>query len=251
MFKLKRVIKRILVLSLMAACITGPINVQHGITTVEPQRILEEARKWHLRRAAELLWDVVRPRPETWTAIKTSIGERETANETKNPDSRVPASYSTSRVASATETSTNTAPKPTSPKYGPDGTVLAEFEKQMVELVNQERTKAGLKPLTVDPRLTELARLKCKDMVQHGYFDHYSPTYGQFWDMLKNAGIAYSYCGENLAGNSTVENAHDRLMQSPGHRKNILNPNFTHVGIGIVAYEKYGLLVTQLFLTPK
>ena len=66
--------------------------------------------------------------------------------------------------------------------------------------------------------------------------------------MLREFGIQYGYAGENLAGNQSVEKAHEALMASPGHRQNILNPNYTHIGIGIVKGGSYGTMFTQLFI---
>jgi uncharacterized YkwD family protein len=117
----------------------------------------------------------------------------------------------------------------------------------MFKLVNQERTRAGLSPLTIDYQLVKLARLKSQDMVDKGYFGHDSPTYGSPFDMMSRAGVKYRYAGENLAGASTVEAAHRALMNSSGHRANILNPKFTRIGIGVVSGGPYGKMFTQMF----
>ena len=140
-----------------------------------------------------------------------------------------------------------TQPAPTQPAPTQPAGLSAE-EQQMVNLVNQERAKAGLKPLAVDTRLVSLARLKSKDMIDKKYFSHQSPTYGSPFDMMKREGITYKTAGENLAGASTVTKAHQLLMQSAGHRKNILNPSFTHIGIGIVKGGPYGTMFTQMFI---
>jgi len=125
---------------------------------------------------------------------------------------------------------------------------LTSDEQRMVTLVNQERRKNGLNSLTVDLELTKVARLKSKDLVNNDYFSHYSPTYGSPFDMMKTFEIEYVSAGENLAANSNVDSAHRALMNSEGHRQNILNPDFTHVGIGIVPSDKYGLMFTQMFI---
>ncbi len=118
----------------------------------------------------------------------------------------------------------------------------------MWQLVNGERTSRGLAPLQIHEGLTELGRLKSQDMITHNYFAHQSPTYGSPFNMMQQAGISYRYAGENLAGSSTVERAHTALMNSPGHRANILNPNFTHIGIGIIDGGRYGKMFTQMFI---
>ncbi len=125
---------------------------------------------------------------------------------------------------------------------------LTAAEQQMLNLVNQERAKAGLQPLQADLELTKLARMKSQDMINRGYFDHNSPTYGSPFDMMKAHGVSYRTAGENIAGNQTVERAHTALMNSSGHRANILNANYTHVGIGIVEGGPYGMMFTQMFV---
>ncbi len=114
----------------------------------------------------------------------------------------------------------------------------------MIQLVNQERQKAGVSPLTIDPELSRVARIKSQDMKDNGYFSHTSPTYGSPFDMMKSFGITYRTAGENIALNSSVEGAHTSLMNSEGHRENIMNSSFTHIGIGIVDGRYY----TQMFI---
>ena len=126
---------------------------------------------------------------------------------------------------------------------------LGAQEQQMVDLVNRERTKNGLSPLTVDFEVARVAGIKSQDMADNNYFSHNSPTYGSPFDMMKKFGISYLHAGENLAGNNTVEKAHTALMNSSGHRQNILSPNFTHIGIGVRPSQKYGFLYTQMFIS--
>ncbi|GEN34862.1 CAP domain-containing protein [Aneurinibacillus danicus] len=124
---------------------------------------------------------------------------------------------------------------------------LTADEKQMLDLVNQERAKQGLAPLKINMELQKLARMKSKDMIDKNYFSHQSPTYGSPFDMMNKYGVQYRTAGENIAGNSSVQGAHKSLMNSDGHRKNILNPAFTEVGIGIVDGGPYGKMFTQMF----
>lgn len=118
----------------------------------------------------------------------------------------------------------------------------------MLDLVNMERRNHGLSELEVHPGLVKLARLKSQDMITNNYFSHQSPTYGSPFDMIRSAGISYRFAGENLAGAPTVERAHTNLMNSPGHRANILNRNFTHIGIGIIDGGRFGKMFTQMFI---
>ncbi|GKX29991.1 hypothetical protein SH1V18_24710 [Vallitalea longa] len=125
---------------------------------------------------------------------------------------------------------------------------ISNEEQQLVKLINQSRQQNGLKPLVADNQLSEVARIKSKDMIDNNYFSHNSPTYGDPFKMLKDFGIQYLSAAENIAGNKSVEEAHEALMNSPGHRKNILNPEFTHIGIGIQKGSKYGYMFTELFM---
>lgn len=137
------------------------------------------------------------------------------------------------------------------PKEQDKGTAagLTAQESAMLQLINQERTRAGHKPLQVDSRLVQTARAKAKDMINNNYFGHVSPTLGNPYQQMKAAGITgyTTLGGENLAGNQSVQAAHQRLMNSPGHRANILDSRYTHVGIGVVAGGPYGLMIVQHF----
>lgn len=141
-----------------------------------------------------------------------------------------------------------TNPAPTTPTTPAPSTGLTADEAQMVNLVNQARTGQGVKALSVNSQLVTLARRKSQDMVDKNYFSHTSPTYGSPFDMMKNAGVKYSTAGENIAGAATVQSAHQSLMNSPGHRANILNSSFTQIGIGIVSGSRYGKMFTQMFI---
>ncbi|OAH57899.1 hypothetical protein AWH48_02510 [Domibacillus aminovorans] len=112
---------------------------------------------------------------------------------------------------------------------------VSEFEKQVFELVNQERAKAGVKALQLDTKLSDVARTKSADMKNKGYFSHQSPTYGSPFDMMKQFGITYKTAGENIAkGQKTPEEVMKAWMNSDGHRKNILSADYTHIGVGYV-----------------
>jgi len=126
-----------------------------------------------------------------------------------------------------------------------------DLEKQMLDLVNKERVEVGLAPLKMDAKLVDVARLKSQDMIDKNYFSHTSPTYGDPFAMMKDYGVEYSMAGENLAGNSSLPGAHEALMNSPGHRANILKPEFTHVGIGVVKGGPYGMMITQMFIKSR
>lgn len=111
---------------------------------------------------------------------------------------------------------------------------LSAAEIKMVELVNKERQAAGLQALQIDVDLAYVARVKSQDMNDNNYFSHQSPTYGSPFEMMKEFGIKYRGAAENIAKNHSVEAAHNSLMRSSGHKANIMNSNYTHIGIGIV-----------------
>ncbi|WP_413028768.1 CAP domain-containing protein [Priestia aryabhattai] len=124
------------------------------------------------------------------------------------------------------------------------------FENKVVELVNQERAKAGLKPLTANWELARVTRYKSEDMRDKKYFDHQSPTYGSPFDMMSKFGITYKTAGENIAGGQTTPEAvMQAWMKSPGHKANILNPGFTQIGVGYAKGGSYGHYWTQQFIS--
>lgn len=120
-------------------------------------------------------------------------------------------------------------------------------EQRMFELVNQERVVAGLPPLQWDPELVPVARAHSQEMFQEGYFAHESPITGSPFDRLTAAGVTYSAAGENLALAPTVDIAHQGLMDSPGHRANILESSFGRIGIGAISSPGRGTMYTQVF----
>ncbi|MBB3108488.1 putative YkwD family protein/spore coat assembly protein SafA [Paenibacillus phyllosphaerae] len=124
-------------------------------------------------------------------------------------------------------------------------------ESQVAQLVNAERAKAGLKPLTLNWQLSRVARVKSEDMRDKAYFSHQSPTYGSPFEMMKAFGLSYSYAGENIAaGQTTAQAVMTSWMNSPGHKANILSPNFTEIGVGYAAGGSMRHYWTQQFIKP-
>jgi uncharacterized protein YkwD len=121
------------------------------------------------------------------------------------------------------------------------------LEEQMLDLVNRERISRGLKPLAADPELVPVARAHSSDMFSRGYFSHYTPEGKDPFERMKDAGIKFRTAGENLALAPTLQLAHTGLMNSPGHRANILNPSFGRMGIGITSGGRRGIMVSQEF----
>lgn len=122
-----------------------------------------------------------------------------------------------------------------------------DLEAAMLTLVNAERAEAGQRPLTADPETLDVSRAHSRDMFERSYFAHITPEGRSPFDRLRAARLTYRAAGENLALARTLDMAHTGLMNSPGHRANILNPAFGRVGIGIVDGGRQGLMVTQTF----
>jgi uncharacterized protein YkwD len=122
-----------------------------------------------------------------------------------------------------------------------------ELEAQMLELINSERAAAGLSSIAADDELREVARRHSSDMFSRGYFAHVTPEGRDPFARIREAGYTFRTAGENLALAPTLSLAHTGLMNSPGHRANILRPQFGRVGIGIMDGGRRGLMVTQNF----
>jgi uncharacterized protein YkwD len=139
-------------------------------------------------------------------------------------------------------------PPPVPPKKTPMSADLREGAQQMFDLINKARAEAHLPALAYDDRLSETARAHSEDMFENKYFAHDSPTVGNLAERMAKAGIkAKKFC-ENIADNQDLLAAHQELMDSPGHRKDILDPDLTRVGVGIVRAENGQLLVTEDFM---
>src|SRR5690606_35111405 len=126
-------------------------------------------------------------------------------------------------------------------------TPAPDLEARMLELVNRERAANGLKPVEADPEMREVARKHSSDMFARGYFSHDTPDGKSPFDRMREDGVRFRTAGENLALAPTLEIAHNGLMNSPGHRENILRPQFGRLGIGILDGGRAGLMVTQKF----
>ncbi|MDR3559904.1 MAG: CAP domain-containing protein [Negativicutes bacterium] len=131
------------------------------------------------------------------------------------------------------------APQPNQP---------TDEEQLAFELLNADRQANGLYLLSWNPQLAELARAHAQDMQRRDYFSHDNPEGQSPFDRMRQRGIKYRFAGENLASNSNVEAAEIALMNSPGHRANILNSHFGEVGIGVCHDNDGSVLVVQEFI---
>jgi len=169
---------------------------------------------------------------QTTTCPKTTTGTKETQN-------------------TETTKNTQTTSSANNSNNGTSSTSFKEFQKKVIELVNNERANAGLSALSENSDLNNVATIKSEDMVKSNYFSHTSPTYGSPFQMLTQFNISYTAAGENIAyGQSTPEEVMNGWMNSPGHKANILNLNFTQIGVGVAQKANGQYVWTQEFLRP-
>ncbi|MGB6881746.1 MAG: CAP domain-containing protein, partial [Microgenomates group bacterium] len=120
-------------------------------------------------------------------------------------------------------------------------------EAEMFRFLNQEREKIGLTKLVWEPEIVPVARAHATDMWERRYFGHVSPEGEDVGDRLDKAGVNYGFAGENLALAPTISTAHIGLMNSEGHRANILESKFKKVGVGVIDNGVYGKMFVQVF----
>ncbi len=122
------------------------------------------------------------------------------------------------------------------------------IEKQVLELVNEERKKQNITPLEWNDDLANLARAHSEDMVERNFFAHVNPDGQDPFERMKIYGIDYYYAAENIAsGQMTAKAVVNSWMASEGHRDNILNPNLTELGVGTARGGELGFYWTQCF----
>ncbi len=133
----------------------------------------------------------------------------------------------------------------------PNAAPLSSIEDEVIRLVNVQRANNGLPQLTKNWEASRVARYKSQDMIDKNYFAHMSPTYGSPFTMMQNFGLRFSAAAENIAyGQRTASEVMNSWMNSPGHRANILNRSFTHIGVGAAKASNGTLYWTQMFLKP-
>jgi len=206
---------------------------------------------WFLQRYRETIGDPIAPEPDDPSPIDPPATEQPPEDE-DNSDQPVHYGGWAPEPEPAPEPAPVPTPKPEPPSDDPRGELdpadsATAKERQVLDMINDDRAEEGLDPLRLDLTLTKLARMKAADLVENNVFSHTSPTYGNPIQMLKSYGITYKSMGENLGTAGNIWVVHYRLLASPGHRANIMDPDFTHVGIGIVPNGS-GVLVCELFV---
>jgi len=130
---------------------------------------------------------------------------------------------------------------------------ITSLEQQMFDFVNAERAKAGLPALAWDSEMAYVARTRTKQMGEQGYFGHVDPSGYRMWvELIQRWQLPFRKAGENLVANGYAEQdtarlAVEGLMNSPTHRANILDPQFTSVGIGVFVTGDGYRYYAQLF----
>ncbi|CAI7724925.1 MULTISPECIES: CAP domain-containing protein [Bacillus] len=182
--------------------------------------------------------------PVTGTKVVKEVNKAK--NEQKQESVKKPATSKPSTPAKQNTTNNSSKSDQKDTTATKADSSLNAFEQEVVELTNKERAKQGLKALSVDSKLSKSARAKSQDMKDKNYFSHTSPTYGSPFDQMKQFGITYKTAGENIAqGQRSPQEVVTAWMNSEGHRANILNKNYTHIGVG---YVKSGNYWTQQFI---
>jgi len=128
-----------------------------------------------------------------------------------------------------------------------DPEINPDAEMEMLRMINEERALEGLPELVIDETLRDVARQYSVDMLQRGCMGHIDPEGNTPFDRMRKGGVTFTNAGENLALAQTVSIAHKGLMDSPGHRANILSPHYSRVGIGAARSGRYGTMFTQIF----
>jgi len=136
----------------------------------------------------------------------------------------------------------------------PNRAIMSEVViKKIFELTNQSRQEAGLKPLVMNSVLSASAVAKANDMIADDYFAHYSPSGKKPWDWVSRSDYPYILVGENLAMNfATADGVHTALMNSPSHKKNIMNEKYKDLGLAMVTGkidDKETNVLVELFAT--
>ncbi len=206
------------------------ITAEPAKNTAKQNKSAEQAKNTAKQENA-----VEQPKKQTTQATDSKPVTQEPKKETNQATTQSNTSNNPSTATKAPSTTNNSA----------QASVSSEIQ-QVVDLTNKERAKQGLAALQIDTNLTKSAQAKSKDMKDNNYFSHTSPTYGSPFDQMKSFGVTYKTAGENIAmGQRTPAEVVEAWMNSEGHRANIMNANFTHIGVGL---SDSGFYWTQQFI---
>lgn len=258
--QLKKIVPLALALTITATASAGAANV-HTVKLNIPTSITSQARQQLIQKLMEKFdfsacfpdWDIPSLKPETKPDETPELPEElpeETPDEMpdQQPESpeEKPEEDGTPELPEEhpEETPDNTPqlPEDSRPDETPDngtdqtpedntGSMQGDFASQVAALVNAERAKYGLSALTVDTNVQQAALVRAKETAQS--FSHTRPNGSSFSTALTEAGVSYRTAGENIAyGQTTPQQVMNAWMNSSGHRANILNANYTTIGVG-------------------
>jgi uncharacterized protein YkwD len=155
----------------------------------------------------------------------------------------------------ASEPEPQPPPSEPPPSSGCPTASMGSFARGLFDAANRERTSRGLPALAAHGCVVYVAQIRSDDMADRGYFSHTSPDGSTAFSLMDQYGVPYGWAGENLARNNypdnqTVQVAIENLMNSQGHRDNILSTNYTHMGIGFAVDGAGMKYYTMIFIGP-
>jgi uncharacterized protein YkwD len=195
------------------------------------------------------------PQTQPTSEISTTTGAQQPTATQNNPPAATanPSATATKQPTNAAPTNTSSASPTSSGSVVCTTTGSSSFETEVIQLINQERNEAGLPLLSSQAQLTNAARTHSDDMACNLFFSHTSAETGTLFDRLDEVGYGYSWAGENIAaGYASPAAVVEGWMASEGHRANILNENFTQIGVGYASWDdsEYGIYWTAVFASP-
>ncbi len=201
------------------------------------------------------------PSPTRPSPSPTPTATPATATATTMPPSATPhpvLAQAPPAVAPPTATPALPPPPPAAPAqpFGLDTSPMDAYARALFDDTNRHRIESGLAPLRVNGYLVGIARIRSHDMADHNYFAHVSPVTGDnAFALMDKHGVPYGWAGENLAKNNYPDNeavgvAASALWNSPPHRENILNPNYTDMGVALVIDPNGMKYFTVIFTGP-
>ena len=244
--QIKKIVPLALAAVMTAAASAGAADVQVAKINI-PNSITSQARQQLVQKLMEKFdfsaclpdWDIPSLKPET----KPETKPEQTPDETPEEQPDETPEETPDEQPEETPDNTPQLPEGSRPEETPDngteqnpednnnGTSQGDFASQVVALVNAERAKQGLSALTIDTKVQQAALMRAKESAQS--FSHTRPNGSSFSTALTEAGVSYRTAGENIAyGQSTPQQVMNAWMNSSGHRANILNANYTTIGVG-------------------
>ena len=240
--QIKKIVPLALAAVMTAAASAGAADVQVAKINI-PNSITSQARQQLVQKLMEKFdfsaclpdWDIPSLKPETKPEQTPDETPEEIPEEMpeeipeEQPDETPDNTPQLPEGSRPEETPDNGTEQ--NPEDNNNGTSQGDFASQVVALVNAERAKQGLSALTIDTKVQQAALVRAKESAQS--FSHTRPNGSSFSTALTEAGVSYRTAGENIAyGQSTPQQVMNAWMNSSGHRANILNANYTTIGVG-------------------